>query len=74
MFVLKSKSYSNDTCWDGYWTGKTYRLQGEVYAVCDTSLARAKKYISKSRAELGKDALENICTNYAFTVVDEGEE
>lgn len=53
MFVLKAKPYcGNYTMFsDGYYTGETYVLQGEKYAVCDMDINKAKKYTSLKRAE-----------------------
>lgn len=51
-FVLSSDFYgAGNEHWDGYYTGKTYIYQGEVYAVCDTDINKAKKYSSLKRAE-----------------------
>ena len=37
--------------YDGYYTGDNYIFQGEIYAVTNTDIKKAKKYKSKKRLE-----------------------
>lgn len=69
QFVLSSDCYGiNGRNWDGYYIGKTYQYQGEIYAICDTDINKAKKYSSLKKAENAKNALYNKITNYEFEV------
>ena len=68
-FVLSSDFYgAGNEHWDGYYTGKTYIYQGEVYAVCDTDINKAKKYSSLKRAENAAKSLFEKVENYVFEV------
>lgn len=69
QFVLKSDDYGvgNKHC-DGYYTGDTYFFQGELYAVCDKDINKAKKYSSLKRAENAARSLFEKVTNYVFEV------
>ena len=69
QFVLTSDSYGiGNKYWDGYYTGDTYTYQGEVYAVCDRDINKAKKYSSLKRAENAAKSLSEKITNYVFEV------
>lgn len=59
---------------DGYYTGDTYVYQGEIYAVCNKDLKKAKRYTSKKRAERAAAALFYKICNYIFEVeeIEEG--
>lgn len=70
VYVLKSIPYpvNNFHIWDGFYVGKTFRHQGEEYAICDTDINKAKKYKSRKRAENACNSLfEKVC-NYEFEV------
>lgn len=69
QFVLSSDSYGiGNTQWDGYYTGDTYVFQGELYAVCDKDINKAKKYSSLKRAENAANSLFGKIANYVFEV------
>ena len=69
QYVLVSDSYGvGNKRWDGYYTGDTYIYQGEVYAVCDKEIDKAKKYSSRKRAENAARSLFEKITNYVFEV------
>ena len=69
QFVLVSDNYGiYGKNWDGYYTGDTYQYEGEIYAVCNTDINKAKKYSSFKRAENAKNALYNKIVNYEFEV------
>ncbi len=69
QFVLSSDCYgAGDRHWDGYYTGDTYVHQGEMYAVCNTDITKAKKYSSLKRAENAAKSLYKKVTNYVFEV------
>ena len=69
IFVLKSENYgAHRTHCDGYYTGDKYQFQGEIYAVCDTDIDKAKKYTSLKRAENAKENLNQKVVNYYFEV------
>lgn len=69
QFVLSSDSYGvGKGNWDGYYTGDTYVYKGEVYAVCDTDITKAKKYSSRKRAENAAKTLFEKIANYIFEV------
>lgn len=48
--------------------------QGEIYAVCDKDLKKAKRYTSKKRAERAATALFYKICNYIFEVEEIEEE
>ena len=69
QFVLCSDKYGvGNLHWDGYYTGKTYIYEGEVYAICSTDINEAKIYSSLKRAENAAESLYNKITNYVFEV------
>lgn len=69
QYVLTSDSYGiGNKQWAGYYTGDTYIYQGEVYAVCDKDIDKAKKYSSLKRAENAAKSLFEKVTNYVFEV------
>lgn len=69
QYVLTSNTYGiGNEYWDGYYTGDTYIYQGEVYAVCDKDINKAKKYSSLKRAENAAKSLYNKVYNYDFEV------
>ena len=69
QFVLSSDEYGiGNKRWDGYYTGDTYVHQGEMYAVCNTDITKAKKYSSLKRAENAAKSLYEKVTNYVFEV------
>ena len=69
LFVLASDAYGpGNRHWDGYYTGVTYTYQGEIYAVCDKDINKAKKYSSLKRAENAAKSLFEKVTNYVFEV------
>lgn len=69
QYVLTSDHYGVGAHhWDGYYTGKTYIYQGEVYAVCDKDINKAKKYSSLKRAENAVKSLFERVKNYVFEV------
>lgn len=72
MFVLRTKPYvgNGTSLWDGYYTGDTYQYEGEIYAVANTPISKAKKYSSRKRAENAVESLENKVCNYLFEVVE----
>lgn len=50
----------------GYWSGKSYRFQGELYPIADNyPTERTKIYTSRKRAE---NALETAINNYAYVL------
>ena len=54
----------------GYWVGKNYTVQGELYPITDDRVTeRTKVYISRKRAE---NALES-CLNRGYAYVVGGE-
>lgn len=70
VYVLKSLPYPVNNCnfWDGYYVGKTYRYEGENYAICDTDIDKVKKYKSRKRAENACKSLNDKVCNYEFEV------
>lgn len=70
MFILKSRRYGRYCeIWDGYYTGKKYIFQGELYAVCDRRLDEVKKYSSRRKAERACEILNDKVCNYYFDVI-----
>lgn len=48
---------------DGYYTGETYMVQGERFAIFEWNIDKAKKYKSLKRAENSAIRLMDKCTN-----------
>ena len=69
-YILKSDSYGNGICFDGYYTGHTYIYQQEYYAVCSTNISEIKIYKSKKIAENACKALNRKVSNYIFEVTE----
>ena len=57
----------------GSYTGDTYVVQGDLYAVFSKEEGKAKKYSSEKRALKAKEALENKVWNYDELKVEEAE-
>lgn len=54
----------------GYWSGKNYTVQGELFPITDSGITgRTKIYTSKKRAEKGLEA----CLNKGYAYVMNGE-
>ena len=70
FIVLRSRpvNYGGNYRFEGYFTGRTYILQGEEYAVCDCNTDLAKKYKTEAGARRGCDALNRRVINYLFDV------
>lgn len=64
-FVLDALAERGYIYEDGYYTGKSYIVQGARYAVVNKDINTAKVYSSKKRAE---KACEMEFANYRFTV------
>lgn len=69
MFYLRSDSYGiNKNIFDGWYTGKTYNVNGETYAICSEDLSGCKSYTSYGRAQNAYSKLNDRICNYTFTV------
>ena len=69
MFYLRSDSYGiNKHIFDGWYTGKTYNVKGETYAICSTNVDKCKSYTSYARAQNACNKLNEKICNYTFTV------
>lgn len=66
-FVLRTKSNQFISDLYEYFTGKTYVIHGETYAVIG-DFERAKVYKTKAGAIKAVNALDNKVWNYAFHV------
>jgi hypothetical protein len=62
---LMTSTYNTNSY--GYWTGKNYTVQGELYPIIDDRVTeRTKVYTSKKRA---KNALEScLSRGYAYVL------
>lgn len=68
-YIFVSDHYGIDKrLWDGYYIGKIYQYDGELHAVCNTDISKAKKYSSLKRAENAVRALNEKIINYEFEV------
>lgn len=66
----ESNSYSSNDY--GYWTGKTYTLNGEVFPVCDKQISvNTKRYTSRKRAENMAKKLYEKCSYVGKYSVEE---
>ena len=70
MYVLKARSYNVRAFSDGYYTGDTYIVQGEKYAVVENNINKAKKYTSLKRAERAAESMIESIANYVFDAVE----
>lgn len=67
-YYLRSENINSANFFDGWYTGKDYIHNAEIYAVCDNHLENCKEYSSYNRARNACNKLNNRCCNYYFTV------
>ena len=58
----------NKTIFDGQYTGKTYNVNGETYAICSENLSGCKSYTSYGRAQNAYNKLNERICNYVSTI------
>ena len=67
-WVLRSEEYTSALHWDGYYTGRKFQHEGEMFAIVSKDLRSAKKYSSLGRAQRAADRINEGVDNYFFTV------
>ena len=74
IYLYSDNKYSKHVNQYGYWTGKSYTVQGEEYPVCENDEYKRKEYKSLKRAISSGEAAKNkygyVC---GFDVEDENE-
>lgn len=75
IYLYSENDYKRNSCQYGYWSGKSYTVQGEEYPVVDDGISeynKRKMYKSLKRAILGgKIAYNKYCYVTGFDVDDE---
>lgn len=72
---LSTAGFRDPMNYYGYWSGITYKHDGEVFPVCDSRVEdRTKRYTSRKRAENAAEKIAYRCEYVlSYKVVDETE-
>lgn len=69
VIYLSSQTFQDSHEAYGYWTGKNYSAQGELFPVCERKISGdTKRYKSKKQAERGLEC----CMNRGYAYVAKG--